>query len=244
MPFVIFWLFLQNSSCYFMKKHIPNSITCLNLICGVFAIIAASQFQFKHTAYAIALAAVFDFLDGFAARLLNAKSLIGKDLDSLADIVSFGVAPALSVFFYLSSQTAPDFPCADWLPFTALLIPVFSAIRLARFNHDDSQTDTFRGLATPANALFFTFLIAFYQPDFTLLVILVFIFSILLNLPVRMFSLKFKNLKFRENAEKFIFLALSLMLIVFFLQKAVPLIISLYVLMSVTKIEKMFKKEN
>ena len=224
-----------------MKKIIPNSITCLNLVCGVFAIVAASRFQFEQAAYAIALASVFDFLDGLAARLLNAKSVIGKDLDSLADIVSFGVAPALSVFFYLSSLEIPSyFPYfSDLICFIAFLIPVLSAIRLARFNHDDSQTDSFKGLATPANALFFAFFTAFNQPSFTVLIILVIVFSILLNLKIPMFSLKFKNFKFAENAEKITFLALSLGLIVLFFQrtekaeKAVPWIIFLYVLMSV-----------
>ena len=138
-----------------IKKHIPNAITSLNLVSGCIAIILTFNFDLKYAAYFILLAAVFDFFDGMAARWLHVKSAIGKELDSLADIVSFGVAPGLIVFQLcaVSNDIVLFAGEINLVPFIALLIPVFSALRLAKFNLDTRQTESFIGLPVPANAL-------------------------------------------------------------------------------------------
>ena len=137
-----------------MKQHIPNFITCLNLVSGCIAIVFAFQHQLEITVYLLALSALFDFFDGLAARALNAYSVIGKDLDSLADMVSFGFAPGAIMYIVLN-----DLLIAQQLPtywaYAAFIIPVFSALRLAKFNNDTRQSTYFVGLPTPANTLFF-----------------------------------------------------------------------------------------
>ncbi len=138
-----------------MQKHIPNFFTLLNLLCGCCALL----FSFDNlviSSYFVGIAVVFDFLDGFAARLFNAKSDIGKDLDSLADVVSFGVVPGMILFklietFFVTGEYRND--NLFYIPFIAFLIPLFSALRLAKFNNDERQTDAFIGLPTPANAI-------------------------------------------------------------------------------------------
>jgi len=149
-----------------IKKHIPNSITCLNLFSGCVAVFLAFKGNYEGAIIAILLAAVFDFFDGFAARLLKAYSPMGKELDSLADMVSFGVAPGAIVFSLLSETNV-----CEWLPFLAFLIPVFSGLRLAKFNIDERQTTSFIGLPTPANAIFWAGLAFFllHISDFQLL---------------------------------------------------------------------------
>ncbi|MDR1698827.1 MAG: CDP-diacylglycerol--serine O-phosphatidyltransferase, partial [Prevotellaceae bacterium] len=133
-------------------KQIPNTITCLNLLAGCMACVVAFYGEYGLAAYVIALAAVFDFADGFAARFLNAYSPLGKELDSLADMVSFGLAPAIMLFSFLAQH---DF----LLALVAFLLTIFSALRLAKFNIDKRQTDSFIGLPTPANAFFWAFLL-------------------------------------------------------------------------------------
>ena len=139
-----------------MKRHIPNTLTCLNLFSGCLAVVMAFDGQFTLAFAFILLSAVFDFFDGLAARALDAHSPIGKDLDSLADDVSFGVAPA-SMLFNLLQQMAV---AQSWggaralLPYVAFLIAIFSALRLAKFNNDSRQTTSFIGLPVPANALY------------------------------------------------------------------------------------------
>ncbi len=140
------------------EKHIPNSITSCNLICGCISIHYAMSGALTMALLFIVLGAVFDFFDGFAARLLGVASPIGKELDSLADVVTFGVAPAAMVFTLLSQHSRcsanGSCPLGMILPYTAFLIAAFSALRLAKFNLDTRQSHSFIGLPTPANALF------------------------------------------------------------------------------------------
>ena len=141
-----------------MKKHIPNFITCLNLFSGCVGVYLAFQGNFQGAFIAVIVSAVFDFFDGFAARLLKAYSPMGKELDSLADMVSFGVLPGAMVFSLLSKTGI-----SEWLPYVAFVIPVFSGLRLAKFNIDERQTSSFIGLPTPANAIFWGGLILSFE---------------------------------------------------------------------------------
>ncbi len=142
-----------------IKKHIPNAITCCNLLCGCLAIVNIFEGHLIWASYLVVLAAVFDFFDGFTARLLKVSSPIGKDLDSLADMVTFGLVPGIMMFFlfnYMSfSRPVGILYTADYTSYIAFVIPLFSAIRLAKFNNDPRQTSSFIGLPTPANAIFF-----------------------------------------------------------------------------------------
>lgn len=232
-----------------IKNHVPNAITCLNLFSGCVAVVMAFRGLFFYALLFVILAAVFDFFDGFAARLLHASSPIGKELDSLADMVSFGVAPSVVVFTQLSWLDG----AGKFLPFGAFLIAVFSALRLAKFNVDDRQTTSFIGLATPANALFFMGLFAIVDPltpvasylephrglihpilfQPAVVMLLVVFFSCLLVSEIPMFSLKFKSFRWEDNRVRFIFLGLSLILLVTLQFVALPFIILLYLLSSV-----------
>lgn len=215
-----------------IKKHIPNSITCLNLFSGCVAVFLAFKGNYEGAIIAILLAAVFDFFDGFAARLLKAYSPMGKELDSLADMVSFGVAPGAIVFSLLSETNV-----CEWLPFLAFLIPVFSGLRLAKFNIDERQTTSFIGLPTPANAIFWaglafsysTFLIANYW----ILIALTIIFSYLLVAEIPMFSLKMKSLSWKANQTQYLFLIGCAAILVAFGLNAFPILIGWYILLSV-----------
>jgi CDP-diacylglycerol--serine O-phosphatidyltransferase len=219
-------------------KNIPNTITSLNLASGCAASIFAVQGDYRLAAYLILLSAIFDFFDGFAARLLKAFSPIGKELDSLADVVSFGVAPGLMIFTKIS-ETGQLAGYPQWLAWFALLIPVFSALRLAKFNLDERQSSSFLGLPTPANALFWAFGIAFalsgairfqFMPFFLILGVIV--FSALLVSEIPMFSLKFKNMSFRDNKIQFIFLSGCLLLMIIFGMSGISASIMLYIILS------------
>jgi CDP-diacylglycerol--serine O-phosphatidyltransferase len=187
----------------------------------------------------IVIGAVFDFFDGMAARLLHAYSNIGKDLDSLADDVSFGVAPALIVFSLFKEINYPDYlsSLANWLPYAAFLIAIFSALRLAKFNNDTRQTTSFIGLPVPANALFWASLvagckpIASYHPLLTLA--LVCLFSWLLVSEIPMFSLKFKNLSWKDNKIAFIFVIISAILLITLKIAGFAAVIVWYILLSI-----------
>ena len=214
-----------------MRKHIPNIITCCNLICGCIAVsnaLLASvylldnpvSFRIRMTHYALAVAfiilgAVFDFFDGMIARALGVSSPIGKELDSLADVVTFGVAPSMMVFTLFQEVEYPTFmqSLSGILPYTAFIMTAFSALRLAKFNLDNRQTTSFIGLPTPANALFWSSLIicqhAFLvSPRFNALCLFLFMlmFSFLLVAEIPLFALKFKNLSWADNKIKYIFL--------------------------------------
>jgi len=188
-------------------------------------------------------AAFFDFLDGFAARMLKVQSPMGVDMDSLADIVSFGTAPAMILFVWMEQalrNLSPEIESmflVSILPYFAFIVPAFSALRLANFNHDERQHTEFIGLPTPANALFLGFLhfssdeLSFVA-NFWVLLALTIIFSFLLIVNIPMFSLKFKNFKIKGNEIKYIFLLISLILLIIFKLGAFPIIILTYILLS------------
>jgi CDP-diacylglycerol--serine O-phosphatidyltransferase len=206
-----------------MKKQIPNLITLLNLFSGCIAITMAFQGNFRAVVIWVAVAALFDFLDGAAARLLKAYSPLGVELDSLADLVSFGVAPAVAVFMLIRDHLllpALLEPAAPYIPYLAFIIPVFSAYRLAKFNLDERQTTSFLGLPTPANGLFwisYCFGLQRTLPAsafmFYLTIALLLLFSVLMITEIPMFSLKIKSMRLKGNERQ----ALLLLLIVVFM---------------------------
>jgi len=236
-----------------LKNFIPNALTILNLVCGLSSITLILQGNLVFSALFIFLAAIFDFLDGTAARVLDARSLIGKDLDSLADVVSFGVAPGILMFQLLMFHCEGSCNLLERMyitPYFAFLIPVCSAIRLAKFNSDPRQEDSFIGMPTPANAMFFAsiplilmiqarlfslihldFLVTFFSNSRVLAILTVF-FSYLLISDFRLFSIKFKTTGWKQNKVQYIFLILALILIFLFSVSAIPLIIFLYFLLS------------
>lgn len=190
----------------------------------------------------IVLGAVFDFFDGMSARLLDVSSPIGKELDSLADNITFGLAPSAIVFSLFKEVYIPDFisGISDYLPYTAFLISVFSALRLAKFNLDERQTTSFIGMPTPANALFWSSLAIFVhehqyvaQPFNALcLLLLVVVMSLLLVSELPMFSLKFKNLKWQNNKIRYIFLVVSIILLVLLGISGLAAVIVWYIVLS------------
>ena len=200
-----------------MKKHIPNAITCCNLISGCIAIVFALQGTADMALLWIVIGAVFDFFDGMSARLLNVSSPIGKELDSLADDITFGVAPASIVFSFLAGIHQHNI----LLPFLAFLIAAFSALRLAKFNLDERQATSFIGLPTPANALFWGALIVSLgswlesSPYLVAAVIaMIFVSCYLLVAELPLFALKFKHWGWKGNEVKYIFLFTSAAMIV------------------------------
>jgi len=219
-----------------MKKHIPNAITCLNLLSGCIGLVYAFDNQLITAGYFILISALFDFFDGMLARLLKAYSEIGKELDSLADMVSFGVLPSVIVYqlFRIAS------PEQAYLSFFAFLIAIFSALRLAKFNIDTRQTENFIGLPTPANALFILSLphivssgtFAEYILNPVILAIVTLVMSLLLVAELPLFSLKFKNLKFSDNLFRFVLLGLSVIFLIILKFAAIPLIIVSYLILS------------
>lgn len=228
-----------------MKKHIPNAITCGNLLCGCAGVVAVLvRNELLTASYLIFLAAVLDFLDGFLARLLKAYSPIGKELDSLADMVTFGLLPSVIIFRLLGqSLQGPEYDLLTYslVPHAAFVIAVFSALRLAKFNVDPRQSDSFIGVPTPANALliaslplilrehpdWFSFIV---RPGF--LIAFSVVMSLLLVAELHLFALKFKTYAFRPNAVRYLFLGLSAVLLVTLGATAVPVIIALYLLVS------------
>ena len=226
-------------------KNIPNSITCLNLLSGCFACIFAFQGQYDWVALCIGLSALFDFLDGMAARLLHAYSPLGKELDSLADLISFGLAPGLMVM-HLMAYNSTFHGMAEyqsWWALSALLIPVFSALRLAKFNIDTRQTTSFIGLPVPANAIFW---IGICQAVLRMespvcgyaIVALVIIFSLLLVSEIPMFSLKFKNLKWKENYLRYLIIAVAAICLISLGLAGLAATIGLYIVLSLLTARK------
>ena len=216
---------------FMITKHIPNTITSLNLFSGSVGVVMAFQANYQIALACMLLAAVFDFCDGLSARALHAYSSIGKELDSLADVVSFGFLPATMVYQMLT--VASD---NAYLPFAAYIITVFSALRLAKFNVDERQTSSFIGLATPANAIFWAGLAASYHPYAEAypyaVIILILLMSFLLVAEIPFFSLKFKNLKWKDNSIRFIFLIVSVVLLLVLRLDAFMWIILAYILMA------------
>lgn len=224
-----------------ITRHIPNTVTCCNLLSGCVAIVMAHQGCYQAALGFIVLGAIFDFFDGLLARALKAYSPLGKELDSLADDVTFGVAPAMMVFSLMHEVALPAWlaPVAGLLPYAAFLIAAFSALRLAKFNIDTRQTTSFIGLPTPANALFWGSLIVgahdFLVADtlaFLYLIILVLLTSWLLVAEIPMFSLKFKNLSWHDNKVQFIFLLGCIPLVLFLQLAGLAAVIIWYALLS------------
>jgi CDP-diacylglycerol---serine O-phosphatidyltransferase len=253
-------------------KHIPNFITCLNLLCGCIGIAEAFHGRIENASYLIFTACILDFIDGFAARLLNASSPIGKELDSLADVVSFGVLPGVIMYHLLHSSAElhnlflkntsvidgyldDNSLSLNLFSLTGFIIPVFSALRLAKFNIDTRQTEEFIGVPTPANAIFIASLPlvidnAFIESatqlyNFLLnpyfLIATAIVTSLLLVSPIRLIALKFRDFSWTNNKARHIFLLSSMLLLVVLKINAVPLIIILYIVLSV--INNLFRKE-
>ena len=225
-----------------LKKHIPNAITCCNLFSGCLACAMAYSGDYKLAMAFIVLGAVFDFFDGMVARLLHVSSPLGVQMDSLADDITFGVAPATIVFVFMKNELYyPSYlgVVSEILPYAAFLIAVFSACRLAKFNIDKRQTTTFIGLPTPANALFWSSLITgagdwiyALNAGWFFLLALIMIFSFFLISEIPMFSMKFKNLSWNSNKTRYIFLLVSIPMLV--LGYLAPLaIISWYLILSI-----------
>ena len=223
----------------FMKKHIPNLITLGNLYCGTIATIFAVQENFKLAALFVVLGIVFDFFDGFAARLLNVSGELGKQLDSLADMVTSGVVPGI-IMYHLFDNASSGIPA---LKYFGLLLTLGACYRLAKFNIDTRQSDSFIGLPTPAMSLFIISLpliqeyttIEFVQyliSNHYFLLVITLLLTYLMNAELPLFSLKFKNYNFKNNVVKYLFLIASLTLLLSVKYIAIPLVILLYVVLS------------
>ena len=224
-----------------IKKHIPNTITCCNLISGCIATYFAFQSDYYMALLFIVIGAVFDFFDGMSARLLHVSSPIGKELDSLADDITFGFAPSAIVFSFLCSFHIHQ----AWVPFLAFIMAAFSALRLAKFNLDERQSLGFIGLPTPANALFWGSLIArldfqrwfepYSIPDFWFYIILALlpVSCYLLVAEIPMFALKFKTWGWRGNEVKYIFILSCIPLLVLLGTAGIAAVIAWYIVLSV-----------
>ena len=226
-----------------IKKHIPNLITLLNLFSGCIALIFAFKSDFAMAFYFVSLGIFLDFFDGFFARLFKVSSPLGLQLDSLADMVTSGVVPGLVMFQMMSSNTSAE-GIMKFFPFLGFIIALGSCYRLANFNIDTRQTDSFIGLPTPANALFILSLplvLQFSESLFVLelltnqwfLLVITLLSAYMLNAEIPLFSLKIKKFSFKQNALQVIFLILSVLLLIFFRYLGIPLLILLYVLLSV-----------
>ncbi len=234
----------------FIVRSIPNTLTCGNLVSGCIAVANAFAGSYEWAFLFIIIGAVFDFFDGMSARLLGVSSPIGKELDSLADDVTFGVAPAAMVFTLLSTLDVPGVlrPVAWIVPYLAFLIAAFSALRLAKFNLDERQTTSFIGLPTPANALFWASLIVGGEnflassPVATVGIVALALLSCwLLVAELPMFSFKFKHWGWRGNEVRYVFLVVSILLLAVFRLAGFAAIVALYVAYAV--FGKLFNKD-
>ncbi|PBQ30845.1 CDP-diacylglycerol--serine O-phosphatidyltransferase [Sphingobacteriaceae bacterium] len=244
-----------------IKKNIPNTLTLGNLFCGCLALVQAFNGNLVWAAYFVGISLVLDFFDGFAARALKVSSPIGKDLDSLADMVTFGVVPGVVMFKMLSFTLAPlyltdiftgtEAKTDSLIPYLGFIITVFSCIRLAKFNNDTRQSDSFIGLPTPANTMVICSfpLIAQAQIESQglnlleykdllpvlswFLVGITVVFSILLVAEIPLFALKFKNFSWLTNKLVYSFLAVTAVLVALLKFVAIPLVIVLYILVSI-----------
>lgn len=219
---------------------LPNIMTLGNLFFGCFGILQVFEGNTEMAAYCILIAGLLDFLDGFVARALNSTSPIGKELDSLADVVSFGVLPSFILYFYLKNNTI-----SDLLAYSAFIMALFSALRLAKFNIDTRQSDSFIGVPTPANALVvasFPLIDAFQphyghllqNPYFILAYIILMSYLLISELPL--FALKFKDFSWQANRIKYLFLFVSALFILVFRYAAIPLVIVWYIVLSVLQL--------
>jgi len=244
-----------------LKNNIPNAVTSLNLVCGCISIHFAYQGQLEWSGLAIFVAAIFDFADGFVARLLHVKSEMGKQLDSLADVVSFGVAPGIIMFHLLQTgDKAWGTALPAWVPAIAIVLPVFSAWRLAKFNIDTRQSDSFIGLPTPAMGLVIAALpiliyrnlesplfpfndyVVYFVLHPAVLISTTLVFAWLMVSPLPLFAMKFSSWGWQQNKLRYIFLIVSFLLLLLFFFTAIPIIIIFYILLSITVM--LFKKKN
>lgn len=225
-----------------MRRHIPNTITCCNLLSGCVAALYAFEGVYPFALAFIIAGAMFDFFDGLTARALKVSSPIGKELDSLADVITFGFAPAAMVYSWLRecADVHLDMLLAFVMPFAAFLLVAFSALRLAKFNVDERQTSSFIGLPTPANALFWGALvigshdvIVAHTYGWIVVIALVLLFSWLLVAEIPMFSLKFKNLTWQSNRTAYIFLLVSFVLLILLGLNGLSAVIGWYIVLSV-----------
>jgi CDP-diacylglycerol--serine O-phosphatidyltransferase len=217
-----------------IKSQIPNILTCANLVCGCFGIISVFQISLEWAAYFIYIAVIFDFADGFVARLLKVQGEMGKQLDSLSDVVSFGVLPGFILFRLMNEAQG-----GGWA-YLAMLVPAFSALRLAKFNIDPRQGDSFIGVPTPANALFISALpfAGAHLPALLSLPVLAavaVVMSLLLVAELPLLALKFKNWNWQQYKFQYILLLTGFILLFTFKFAAIPLIIVIYIGISIIK---------
>ena len=238
-----------------MKRHIPNLITLLNLLCGCIATVFAVSNRLELAAVFVFLGIFFDFFDGMTARLLDVKSEMGLQLDSLADVITSGLVPGIVMYQLLlmshsggwnsemvqtSATLLTEMP---WLPFFGFVITLASAYRLANFNLDENQVSSFVGLPTPANALLilsFPLILLYHNNDILNGIILnqwfligtTILSAYLLNAPIALFALKFKNWDFKDNALRYVFIGICLVLVITLKYMAIPAIIAFYILSS------------
>ena len=226
----------------FLRNNLANALTCFNLSCGVLGIIQFSKFglaALTDIQWLILIAGLADFFDGFVARLLNSSSKIGKDLDSLADAVTFGILPSIVAYGLLAHIQAST-GASELLPYAGISIAVFSVIRLAIFNNDSRQSEGFIGVPTPANTFFLVFVAnqlyqdqLFISLSMELVLGLIAVSSWLLVSPIHLIALKFKNFHWKGNEFRFILIGLSLVAILVFRELAVSIVFVLYILLSV-----------
>ncbi len=219
---------------FVMKKYIPNTITSLNLFSGCIGILMVLKGDYLTAFYCVLASGIFDFFDGLVARLLKVKSLIGKELDSLADVVSFGFLPGAILYTMIREVST-----SEYLPYIGFVVTVFSALRLAKFNIDERQTSDFIGVNTPMN----TFLIVSlpfigqvypqYIYNIYVLIGVTMLTSILLVSELKLFSMKLNSLKWGVNKFKYLFLIISLILVAWMEILAIPLVFVLYILFSI-----------
>lgn len=225
-----------------IKAKIPNLFTMLNLFSGCVALVFTADSKFEYAFLFVCLGIFFDFFDGFFARKFNVAGLLGIHLDSLADIVTSGVVPGFVMYKLLYTNTVSGFE--NYLPYIGFIITLGACYRLAKFNIDDRQSDSFIGLPTPANALFIASLplviaaysntvIAEYLSNHWVLMAITLVSAYVMNAEIPLFSLKIKDFGFAKYKLQILFLILSVLLLIFFHVLAVPLIIILYVLISV-----------
>lgn len=226
-----------------IKKHIPNLITLINLFCGCIAVVYVSEANYLMAFYMVCLGIFFDFFDGFFARLFKVSSPLGLQLDSLADMVTSGVVPGY-VMFTLFTDSAHDLGTNAFIPFLGFIVTLGSCYRLANFNIDTRQTDSFIGLPTPANALFILSLPLVLKFSDSLIVleiltnqwvllVIALCSAYIMNAEIPLFSLKVKKMSLKENALQIVFLSICLVLLFLLQYSAIPVIILFYVLLSV-----------
>ena len=219
-----------------IKKHVPNAITLLNLFCGCIALVSIAKGNFYGGFIFVCLGIFLDFFDGFFARLFKVSSPLGLQLDSLADMVTSGVVPGYVMYSMFAMMTDNVY-----VPFIGFVITLGACFRLANFNIDERQTDSFIGLPTPANALFFlslplipkSMLVIELFTNLWFLIVISLLSAYIMNAEIPLFSLKIKKLNFKDNMLPMVFLFLSVLLLLFFQFSGIPLVILMYILLSI-----------